>query len=482
MTQRLVLISVLALAACAPVPGDIARIKPVETLATQQSLATTSPAEWPGQIWWTDYGDPQLAVLIEEARAGSPDIAAATARMRQADALARQAGAALLPTAGVSADVGLNKQSYNNGIPADFVPKGWNDTGRIAASASFDPDLWGQNRAALAAATSQAQAAMVDREQALLLLSTGIAGAYADLAQLFSQRDLAERTLAIRNEAVKLTGDRVTIGLDNRGVLQLAESRLASARMELAATDEAINLTRNRLAALMGAGPDRGRGIAAPNITAFQPHGLPGQIALDLVGRRPDIVSARLRAEAATAQIRSARAAFYPNINIAGLFGLQSLGLSNLFDSGSTYGSVGPALSLPLFNRGALTGQLRGAEAGSDLAVANYDATLVAAVREAADAAASIGSLEQQLSQAKTALAGASGAHDITLQRYRGGLGTYLDVLAAEDAVIAARRAVADLQVRAFTLDIALVRALGGGFSQASLNQAQIAQTGHDHG
>jgi len=460
----------------------MARIQSIDDLAADQSLATQAPAAWPGQNWWVDYGDPQLAALIEEARAASPDVAAATARLRQADALAQQAGAALLPSVGISADVGLNKQSYNNGIPADFVPQGWNDTGRLAANVAFDPDLWGLNRAALAAATSQAQAAAVDREQALLLLSTGIAAAYADLAQLFARRDLAERTLALRGEAAKLTGDRVAIGLDNRGVMQLAESRLASARVDLAALDESIALTRNRIAALVGAGPDRGSSIAAPDLAVFQPHGMPARIALDLVGRRPDIVSARLRAEAATAQIRSARAAFYPNINLAGLIGLQSLGLSNLFDGGSTYGSVGPALSLPLFNRGALTGQLRGAEAGSDLAVANYDATLIAAVREAADAVASIGSLAQQSDHAATALAGAAGAHDITLQRYRGGLGTYLDVLAAEDAVIAARRVAADLQIRAFALDIALVRALGGGFSENSPHQAQLAPTGNDHG
>ena len=470
-----------ALAACAPTAGHLAAPKPVSELAADRSLAAPA-APWPGNDWWTAYGDPQLDALIAEAQAGSPTIAAAEARVRQANALAQQAGAALLPTVTANGSAALSKQSYNNGIPAEFVPHGWNDVGQASLEGSFDLDLWGRNRAALAAATSEAEAARVDGAQAELLLASDIAAAYADLARLFAERDIAARALEVREASLKLIRDRVTNGLDNRGTEQLAESRAAAAREAVTATDEAIGLTRNRIAALLGAGPDRGLAIARPRIDQLHPPGLPQQLALDLIGRRPDIVSARLRAEAATHSIKSARAAFYPNINLTALIGLQSLGLSNLLDSGSTMGSVGPAVSLPIFNRGRLIGELRGAEAQSDLAVANYDATLVEALHQVADAAGSIRALEARRRDAETALSAAEGAYTIARQRYEGGLSTYIDVLTAEDTVLDRRRAAADLDTRAFTLDVALMRALGGGFTDPFPPRAAGASQGASHG
>ena len=470
-----------ALAACAPTAGHLAAPKPIGSLASEQSLAAP-PAPWPGNGWWTAYGDPQLDALIAEAQAGSPTLAAAAARARQADALAQQAGAALLPTVTANGSAALAKQSYNNGIPAEFVPHGWNDVGQVSLEGNFDPDLWGRNRAALAAATSQAQAAKVDAAQAELLLASDIVGAYADLARLFAERDIAARAQEVRDASLKLIRERVANGLDNRGTEQLAESRAAAARGDLAATDEAIGLTRNRIAALLGTGPDRGLAIARPQIGQLHPPGLPERLALDLIGRRPDIVSARLRADAATHSIRSARAAFYPNINLTALIGLQSLGLSNLMDRGSTMGSVGPAVSLPIFNRGRLTGQLRGAEAQSDLAVADYDAALVAALREVADAAGSIRALEARRSDAAAALKAAEGAYSIARQRFDGGLATYIDVLTAEDTVLDRRRVAADLDARAFTLDVALMRALGGGFTDPFPPRAVAAPQGVPNG
>ena len=470
-----------ALAACAPTAGHLAAPKPVSELAADRSLAAPA-APWPGNDWWTAYGDPQLDALIAEAQAGSPTIAAAEARVRQANALAQQAGAALLPTVTANGSAALSKQSYNNGIPAEFVPHGWNDVGQFSLEGSFDLDLWGRSRAALAAATSEAEAARVDAAQAELLLASDIAAAYADLARLFAERDIAARALEVREASLKLIRDRVANGLDNRGTEQLAESRAAAAREAVTATDEAIGLTRNRIAALLGAGPDRGLAIARPQIDQLHPPGLPQQLALDLIGRRPDIVSARLRAEAATHSIKSARAAFYPNINLTALIGLQSLGLSNLLDSGSTMGSVGPAVSLPIFNRGRLIGELRGAEAQSDLAVANYDATLVEALHQVADAAGSIRALEARRRDAETALSAAEGAYTIARQRYEGGLSTYIDVLTAEDTVLDRRRAAADLDTRAFTLDVALMRALGGGFTDPFPPRAAGASQGASHG
>lgn len=461
-----------SVAGCASVPDLGARPAPAapESLATTRSFADAR-GDWPADQWWRGFGDPQLDALIGEALAGAPDLRAADARVRAAQGLAQQAGAALLPRLGAEASVGGQRQSQNLGIPPQFVPDGIQDVGRIAGTFSFDLDLWGRNRAALAAATSEAQAAEVEAAEARLLLAANIASAYADLIALHAQRDVAEEAVRVRGATAKLTARRVENGLDTRGELRQAEARVPAARAELAALDESIALTRNRIAALVGAGPDRALTIARPQLTPLA-QGLPDRLALDLIGRRPDIVAARLRAEAAARRIDQARADFYPNVNLTALIGLQSLGLNQLFDGGSTIANFGPALTLPLFEGGRLQGQYRGARARYDEAVAQYDARLVQALREVADAATSLKALDIRLTEQRAALEAADEAARIARLRYEGGLANQLTALEADDQLLINRRAVAELEARRFALNVALVRALGGGFETAPLRLA----------
>ncbi|WP_404333510.1 efflux transporter outer membrane subunit [Sphingomonas sp. MMS12-HWE2-04] len=455
------------LSACAPVPqlGARPEVRAAASYAADQSLAPRADASaWPANDWWTAYGDTQLSGLIVEGLSDSPDLAAAAARLRSAQGYAQQAGAARLPSVGVQASATEAKQSYNNGIPAAFVPQGWNDSGQLAANLSFDLDLWGKNRAALAAATSDAEAARIELEQSRLVLSTNIASAYADLARLAAERAVQAKALDLRSQTQKLVGDRVANGLDTRAESKQADAAVPAARADLAATDEAIALTRNRIAALLGKGPDRGLNIALPAGPA-EVHGLPAGVTTDLIGRRPDIAAARARVESAASRIKVARADFYPSVNITALIGFQALGLDNLFKSGSSFGQAGPALTLPIFRGGQLAGQYKGARAGYDEAVANYDATVTTAFREVADAVTSQNALVNRLSESRQALTDSEAAYSIARQRYEGGLSTFLDVLTAEERVLQSRQIVADLEARAFTLDVQLVRALGGGFS-----------------
>jgi len=456
----------LLLPACATVP----RLDPAPAVAAPahydagRSLAAAAGAQWPQLDWWQGYGDPQLDALIAEGLAGSPDLAAATARLRQAEGYAQQAGAARLPSADLSGSIAATKQSYNNGIPADFVPQGWNDTGRVAADLGFDLDLWGRNRAAFAAARSDVEAARLDRAQASLTLSTNIAGAYADLSGLFAARAVEVTALEIRQQTESLTADRVTAGLDTQAELKQAQSAVPAARAEIAATDEQIALTRNRLAALLGKGPDRGLSIVEPHV-AITARGLPAGVTTDLIARRPDVLAALARVEAEAARVKVARADFYPSLSLSAVLGFQSFGLDNLFRGGSTFGSAGPAVSLPIFRGGQLQGQYRVARGSYDAAVADYDATVTAAFQSVADAVVSQRALAVRLGQQREALADASAAYEIARLRYEGGLSRFVEVLTAQDRALQAQRAVADLEARAFTLDIALVRALGGGFS-----------------
>jgi outer membrane protein TolC len=177
--------------------------------------------------------------------------------------------------------------------------------------------------------------------------------------------------------------------------------------------------------------------------------------------------------EAEASRIKVARADFYPAIDLSAAIGFQSLGLSNLFKGGSSYGSAGPAISLPIFHGGEIQGRYRGARARYDEAVADYDRTVTDAYRAVADAVASRKALAIRLVESEGALADSQTAYSIARQRYEGGLSTFLDVLSAQDRALQAQRTVVDLQTRAFTLDVSLVRALGGGFNAAALSAEQ---------
>ncbi|WP_297513414.1 efflux transporter outer membrane subunit [uncultured Caulobacter sp.] len=460
--------SALVLSACASLPpAEAARVaKAPQAYAADRSLAAPT-ADWPADAWWTGYGDAQLNALEDEGLKGSPSLAAAQARLRRAQALTAQARSADLPRVGLGAEVGESKQSYNAGIPPAFVPHGYNDVGRVALDVSWELDFFGKNRAAIAAATSEARAAEADAAQARLTLSTAIASTYAELSRLYAQRDVAAQAVRLRQETSDLVAKRVANGLDTKAESEQAAAGPPASKAELSALDEQIALTRNALAALVGAGPDRGLSITRPANVTLKPFGLPQNLPANLIGRRPDVVAARWRAEAATARTRQAKAAFYPDINLAGFVGVQSLYLDKLFSSGSDIGQVGPALRLPIFQGGALRAGLRGAEADRDAAVASYDGALTQALREVADVTASQRALTARLADARAALAANENAYRIARLRYEGQLSTYQSVLLAEQSVLAQRRVVADLESRAFALDIALVRALGGGFTGA---------------
>ncbi|MEW5683348.1 MAG: efflux transporter outer membrane subunit, partial [Pseudomonadota bacterium] len=274
----------------------------------------------------------------------------------------------------------------------------------------------------------------------------------------------ADAALSNRQASADLVAQRVGGGAANRGEAAQAAAAAAQARQDLAALDENLAIARNRIAALVGAGPDRGLALTAPRAEAVAGFGLPTHLAADLVGRRPDLQSARLRAEAAARRIDVAKAGFYPNVNLAALVGVQSLGLDNLTKSGSDIGQAGVAISLPIFDGGRLDGAYRGARAEYDGAVAAYNGVLVSALRETADAAASRRALDARLAAARDSLTAGEAAYRVARLRYEGGLTSYLTLLTAEDAVIAQRRTVAQLEARGLALDAALVRALGGGF------------------
>ena len=460
----------LALASgCAQVP----RLDPPPAMRKIGDFGSTSSfaapvAAWPGDRWWSTYGDPQLDALIEEALHNAPALDLAQARLQAAAAQVQGAGATRLPEVSASVAIAEAKQSYDFLVPRQALPNGWNGYGAATLNMSYEIDFWGKNRAALAAAVSEQHAAEVEIAQTRLILSTSVASAYAGLLHLYTLRDTAAETLALRMQTVTLFRQRHRFGLETLASVRQVEARHAVAKGDLVAIDERLGLQSNAIAALLGAGPDRGLQITRPKVAWAGSQGLPTNLSLELLGRRPDIVAARLRTEAAAHRIDQRKAGFYPSVNLLAFAGFQSVGVDNLFKSASQTGAAGPAISLPIFNTARLQGQFKGARAEYDAAVATYNGTLSMALREVADATTSRKSLDEELAAARAAVTAAAEAHQIVSSRYEGALATYLDVLSAEDALISARRSEAELETRALILDVSLVRALGGGFAPDS--------------
>jgi NodT family efflux transporter outer membrane factor (OMF) lipoprotein len=455
------LTAALATASCAaPDLGP----KPQLATIVDQRLFAGSVSDWPQADWWRVYEDPQLDGLIAKGLAGSPTIAQAQARLRRAEAFAAEARAAQAPSLDAGGSVTESKPSDLTGLPIPPALHGWNDNAAAQLDFNWELDFWGRTRAAVAAATSEAAAARADLAAARLMISTSIAAAYANLASLQADREALASSLDVREQTLALVRRRVAGGYDSNAELRQAEAGPPEVRAQLRAVEEQIALGRLRLATLMGAPPDQAAAITPPGIARLRGLGLPPEIPASLIGRRPDLTAARWRAEAASAGIDEARADFYPNVNLIGLIGAQSLGVGNLFKAGADLGQAGAAVNLPIFDGGRRRARYRGARADYDAAVAAYDGALNAALEEVADAVTSQRALDGRLADSRAALSASADGWRLAQRRYATGAADYQSVLIAEDRMLADQRIVAGLEARRFVLDVALVKALGGGW------------------
>ncbi|MFO1359045.1 efflux transporter outer membrane subunit [Plasticicumulans sp.] len=465
------LLAAALLAACAD-PSGIAgqsAYTDASALAAQRTLteARAATAAWPTEGWWRAWNDPGLDRLIGDALSDNPNLKLAEARLRNAQALAGLADANRGPRLDAGATLSRERLPEGYIYPAPLGGSTQTDA-RLGLSFSWELDLWGRRQAEAAAALDRASAAEVEAQAARLMLAVAIARGWNDLDGRYAQHDVAAAEVEQRRQVLELTRQRVAAGLDSSVELKQAEGAVPAARQQLAATEEGIRLARTQLAALAGRGPDFGLALPRPALRAPEALALPSTIPAELLGRRPDLIAARLRAEAAAKDSTAARAAFYPNVNLAAFAGFQALGLSHLVEAGNRSLSVTPAVTLPIFDSGRLRANLAASEAGGDIAIEQYNAALVDGLHEVADALASARSLETQQAEQRAAQASAEEALRLANLRYREGLSNYLTVLSAQTEVLAQRRLGATLRTRRNDVSLALVRALGGGYQPAA--------------
>lgn len=462
------LAAALAIAGCADMSGIATQAQLRDTASL--GIAGNASAPVVSAQWWRDFGDEQLNRLVDQALAGNPNLRIAQARLARAQAVQEVAGSALLPQVNGALDATHQKYTANGAVPPPLAGS-IRDSGTLQLSTSWEIDFFGKNQAALDAALGSAKAAQADAQAARILLASNVVRGYLQLARLNDQLTVASRTLAQREEALRLVRDRVNAGLDTSLELRQSEGGLPEARQQIEALREQSALARNALAALVGQ-PNQGLAPMDTGLAAIKKVANPTAIPADLLGQRADVAAARWRVEAAGYDIQNAKAQFYPNINLVAFAGFSSIGLSRLVESGSQQWGVGPAIRLPIFEAGRLRANLRGKAADYDAAVESYNAAVIDAVREVADQVASSQSIERQQTEQRQAQQAAEAAYDIAVQRYKAGLGNYLNVLTAENAVLVQRRLAVDLAARALDTQVNLIRALGGGWKADAVTTA----------
>lgn len=455
------LAAALVLAGCSiPPKPDRPALRDEAPLA---GLPVDGGGAWPEAEWWKRYGDTQLDELEAKALATAPTLDEAHRRFDTALRSVEVARAAGGLAAQGNLQVQRQRLSENGLIPPQFLGFTWYNQADLNAQFQYDFDFWGKTRAAVEAAVDEARAAEAERSAATLALSAAVADTYygwqADQARLA----LAGRSVDALERSRGLAARRVARGIDAPDSLHQAEAQLAAVREVAAGYAGSAEMRRAALAALLGVAPGELPPLAPKPLPAVDGR-LPDAVGLDLVARRPDIAANRWRVEAALRRADQVRAEFYPDISLGAMVGLQSLDLDKLLQAGSRVAGIGPAVHLPLFERAQLHAAYGVSQAQLEAAAAQYDAAVVDAARDVATQALNLRQIDARQAERRQQVAAAQALRRTVEARARRGLGDDRSVLAAEASVLQQQDAVATLQAQAISAEIALVKALGGGY------------------
>jgi NodT family efflux transporter outer membrane factor (OMF) lipoprotein len=436
--------------------------------AEAQSWARAVPADaLPRGDWWSIYHDPVLDSLERRIDSANPDLAAELATLDQARALAAEAEAGLFPDIGISGHISANRQSNRRPLRGRDQPNQYLDNA-IDTQATYEIDFWDKAANAVKAGKAAAAATAADVETLRLSLHAELATDYFNLRGLDALVALLDRTVDTYQQALTLTQNRfagrIASGMDvSRAATQLSDAR--AQRSDIAARRA---LAVHAIAVLVGV-PPAAFAVAPAPVLVRVPQ-LDAGAPATLLQRRPDIASAERLVAASNAEIGVTRAAFYPNISLNAVVGLQDTGF-NMFNLPDSFWSVGPGLTLPLFEGGLRHAELDAATAAYQQAVASYKATVLQAFGDVEDQLALLRWLGDEQKDEDEAVASAQQTLNMAMNLYRDGATTFLDVVTAQTAELLAERNALQIRTRRVTASVALIRAMGGGWQRSDLRK-----------
>ncbi len=410
--------------------------------------------------WWRIYGDPVLDGLQDRALSANQDLKAAIARVDQARAAARITESTLFPRL----DLDPSEQRSRSSADLSGGQSVTMTTLRMPLDLSYEIDLWGRVRRSVESSTAQYEASQAEMQNVLLTLQADLARNYFNMRSLDAQLDLLRRTIELRNRNLQLVTSLFNNGQVGRLEVAQAETELANAQADTAALKRRRAATEHALAVLVGEPvsnftlplPPPNLDVRPPQIAA----GLPSS----LLERRPDIAAAERRMIAANARIGMAEAAFFPAVNLTGSAGYASEELSRLFQWDNRTWSLGPFISLPVFDAGRNRAQLAQTEAAWQEAVASYRQQVLVAFREVEDALSDLRILAEQMEAQQRALTAARQAAELSGKRYRAGMVSYLEVVVSERTALVTELLANQVLEQHFQASVSLIKALGGGW------------------
>jgi NodT family efflux transporter outer membrane factor (OMF) lipoprotein len=420
--------------------------------------------------WWEIFGDPQLNSLEEAVIVSNQNIKQAEANFRQARALVRVNRSAYFPTIGSSPGI---TNSYS---PANSRSPSVNTVFSIPVTASWEPDFWGRVRLSVENATELAQASAATLENTRLLYQTDLAVDYFELLGTDMQERVLDDTIVAYDKALQLTINRFNGGVASQADVAQARTQLDTTRADR--TD--LNVTRaqyeHAIAILTGHPPSEL--TIPPGKISSPPPPVPVGLPSQLLERRPDIASAERQVAALNAEVGLAETAYYPTLTLSATGGLEGSGLSTLFRWPSRFWTVGPTVSQTLFDFGKRKAQVLQAEAAYDSAVAGYRQSVLTAFQEVEDNLAALHFLETEAAQEDIAVREAQRSVALELDRYKGGVDSYLNVITTQTIALGDERAAVTILQRRLVAAVNLVTALGGGWNSANLPNAEQIRRG----
>ncbi|HWK85185.1 MAG TPA: efflux transporter outer membrane subunit [Caldimonas sp.] len=456
-------IAVAALAACTVGPPYQRPSAPTPS-AYKEAAAGWLPAAPADALdrgdWWALFGDVELNGLVAKVEVSNQNVAAAVAAYAQALALVREQRAALFPA--VTLDGGASRSGSGSKAVGG---RGVGNTLQVSLGASWEPDVWGRLRLAVASAQASAQASQADLAAARLSAQAALATDYFALREADAEAALLRSTVEGYERALKITQNGYDAGITAKTDVLQAETTLANARADLVALIGQRAQLEHAIAVLAGQ-PPGDFGIAVAEWTMRVP-AVPLGVPSTLLERRPDIAAAERAVAAANAQIGIQRSAYFPSFSLSGSYGFTSTRASDLFSASSSLWSIGLSLAQTVFDAGATRARVEGAEAARDAAIARYRQIVLAAFQSVEDQL----STSRVLGEQEALRHRASEAADLTeqqlLNRYRAGQVSYTDVVTAQASALTARRTLVQLVSNRQASAIALIQNLGGGW-QAS--------------
>jgi outer membrane protein, multidrug efflux system len=417
--------------------------------------------------WWRQFQDPMLDALISEALENNKNVKIATANIEQAAAVLIQARSPLFPQAGYSGSGTRQRGTETGATPMpSYVPNPQTSYQGLATS-SWEIDLWGRIRRLSEAAQAEVFATEEVRRGVTLSLISSVATSYIQLVGLDEQLIIARRTLAAYGESVRLFELRFKYGQVPQMTVEQARSQYETAAAAIPQIESQVEQTQNGLSILLGRNPGpikRGKTIHELHLPPV-PTGLPS----DLLVNRPDIRQAEQRLVAANAQLGAARALYFPTISLTGVLGSASSDLSDLFKGPSRVWNYSGSLTGPIFTGGAVSGQVKQAEAALKAALLNYNMTIQNSFGDVENALVARMKLADQI-QAQERLVKANSEY-VRLARlqYDGGYAPYSTVLQAEQQLFPSELNYTQYRAALFTSLVNIYKALGGGWAAGSV-------------